>query len=205
MTEIKFDSAALKANRNPLRRTGSSLGGQFYRINKFAGNPDDVQKCLKVHQDGDKELYITRPIARVKVTPNDIFSVEFIRDAIGNNVVVLNKGANNEARITLEALSSNGDVFLKSTEENIAKAIASPDNKNLIFKDPDDIVNLANQFNRDEIARIDALVDKLKNEKNNLIQTINNNNDRARQYKDEMAKDPANDNVIIAGHIETEA
>ena len=38
MTEIKFDSAALKANRNPLRRTGSSLGGQFYRINKFAGN-----------------------------------------------------------------------------------------------------------------------------------------------------------------------
>ena len=94
---------------------------------------------------------------------------------------------------------------MKSTEENIAKAIASPDNKNLIFKDPDDIVNLANQFNRDEIARIDALVEKLKNEKNNLIQTINNNNDRARQYKDEMAKDPASDTVIVAGHIETEA
>lgn len=205
MGEIKFDSAALKANRNPLRRTGSCFGGQFYRINKFAETPDDVQKCLKIHQDGDKELYITRPIARVKVTPNDIFSVQFVTDALGNNVVVLNGGDKSEARVTLETLDSNGDVFLKSTDDNIAKAISDPSNKNLIFKDPDDIVNMANNFNRDEIARIDALIEKLKNAKNNLKQAIDNNNDRARQYKAEMAKDPANDSVVIAGHIETEA
>lgn len=205
MPKIEFDSAALKANRNPLRRSGSNLGGQFYRIKKYAVDDTAGEKIAKIAAAGNKDLCLNRGIARIKIDANDIFSVRFGRDGDDNNIVILNEGDDSEARVTLQTLEDTGSPFLDANDENISRALKSPNTKNIIFANPDDIVDKVNALNENEIARIDAMISQLQKAKNLLNQTIKNNYDRAQNYKNELRNDSKGDTVVIAGHVETEA
>lgn len=204
MTKVEFDAAVLKTNRANLRHTGSSLGGQFYRVGKYAINDSYGELIAKVVAGGNKDLCLNRGITRFKISANDIHSVSFENQGDGTPSVIINKGDDNAAIIPMSTVETDGSAYLPATDENLAKAIANPKAKNLIFANPDDIVDKVNQFNMNEVARIDSLIQTLTNAKNTILQTIKNNNDRAQEYKQQLHDKPSSETLIV-GHGEVEA
>jgi hypothetical protein len=93
--------------------------------------------------------------------------------------------------------ASNG-IFLQPTEETIGKALNEND-RNLIFSNPDSIVDIVNTYNRHEITRIDNLITMLQNARNSLTQTIENNTKRALDYKKELHADNGSAHVTVVG------
>lgn len=204
MTEVKFDAAVLKANRSNLRQSGSSLGGQFYRVAKYAINDEYGEKIAKINANGNKDLCLNRGISRFKINANDIHSVSFENQGDGTPSVIINKGDETAAIIPMSTIQADGSAYLPATEENLAKALSNPKAKNIIFANPDDIVDKVNQYNLNEVARIDALIAELTTAKNSITQTIESNLKRAQEYKSQLRTKPSNETLIV-GHAEIDA
>ena len=48
------------------------------------------------------------------------------------------------------------------------------------------MVDIVNRYNQNAMARIDSLIQQLTKAKNNIVQTFENNNKRAMEYKKEL-------------------
>lgn len=203
--EVKFNATVMENNRKRLNNVGSSFGGKFFRIGKYQFNDNYGVIINQVHNAGNVDLCLNRDLQRFKVDGFDIHKVEFKTAPDGTSCVYINEDDKNSKGENLGAVlpvSTIAIPFKPATDTEISKAIENPANKNIIFADPDNIANQANQYNLNEIARIDAMIEMLNKAKNVLIQTNENNTKRAQEYKKQLNSDGVHAEANIVGHVE---
>lgn len=202
--KVTVDAAVLRGNRMELSNIGGALGGRFFRLGKYAIDDEYGNLISQVRNGGNKDLCLNRGINRFAVRGFDIHSVSFKNAGDGTPCVFINEGDKNARGEDMSAVCPVGArnrPFTDATEETIGKALETQD-RNLIFADPDGIVDIVNRYNQNEIARIDRLVQELTKAKNNIIQTIDNNTKRALEYKKELRdSNKSVDQVSIVGTV----
>ena len=176
--KVKIDAAVLRGNRMELSNIGGTLGGRFFRLNKHAIDDEYGNLIAQIRNTGNKELCLNRGINR--------YAIQNAGD--GTPCVFINEGDKNSRGEDMSAVCPVGNrnrPFTEASEESIGEAIESQ-RRDLIFADPDGVVDIVNRYNQNEMARIDSLIQQLTKAKNNIVQTIENNNKRAMEYKKEL-------------------
>lgn len=201
-TEVKVDCEVIKNNRNKLSNIGGSFGGKFFRVHRYALNDKYGEIIANVRNENNKDICLNRGINRFKIDGFDIHSMSLKEAGDGTSCVFINEGDKDATGHDMSVVCPVGAVsnglFLQPTEETIGKALNEND-RNLIFSNPDSIVDIVNTYNRHEITRIDNLITMLQNARNSLTQTIENNTKRALDYKKELHADNGSAHVTVVG------
>lgn len=205
--KVKIDAAVLRGNRMELSNIGGTLGGRFFRLNKHAIDDEYGNLIAQIRNTGNKELCLNRGINRYAIQGFDIHRIEFKNAGDGTPCVFINEGDKNSRGEDMSAVCPVGNrnrPFTEASEESIGEAIESQ-RRDLIFADPDGVVDIVNRYNQNEMARIDSLIQQLTKAKNNIVQTIENNNKRAMEYKKELRDSSKTvTSVSIVGSINVE-
>jgi hypothetical protein len=205
-TTVTVDATVLANNRSKLGNIGAALGGRFFRIGKYALNDEYGEIIAQVRNSGNKDLCLNRGINRFKIDGFDIHSVNFKNAGDGSPCVFINEGdrnANGEDVSAVCQINNSTSPFLQANEESIGRAI-NEKNRNLIFADPDNIVDIVNRYNSNEVSRIEGLIQILQTAKNSVLQTIENNNKRAQEYKKQLRDSASTAHVTMVGRVEAD-
>ena len=205
MSEIKvgMDLKVLADNRNALSLLGASLGAKYFRIEKNAINDTYNQIIENIRNAGNKDLALNRPLCRFSLSGYDIHSLVYKNAGDGTPSVFINEEDKSIDGHRMGVVCPMGqEPFKPADEDVIAKALTTND-KNMIFAQPDAIVDAVNQYNVNELARIDSMISMLNTAKNSITQTIKNNNSRVDEYKKQRAASN-NAHVTLSGISVTE-
>lgn len=206
MNEVKLEvnAAVVASHRQVLANIGKSFGGQFWRASQEDTNLTQARDVLDSESNNNLDLVLNRSPRRFKAAGTDIVAVEIGTDAQGASMVYLNRGRKitlpNGKEISQEAIipvSSDMRIDADATSDAVLKQALDGDRTKL-FADPNTIVEKINILNDNEIARIDALMTRLKSWREAIVNTKNSNIQKARKYMQEKTSSSIDVNVTVS-------
>ena len=205
MNEVKLEvnAAVVASHRQVLANIGKSFGGQFWRASQEDTNLTQARDVLDSESNNNLDLVLNRSPRRFKANGTDIVAVEIGTDAQGASMVYLNRGRKKvigNTEFSQEAIipvSSDMRIDADASSDGVLKQALDGDRTKL-FADPNTIVEKLNTLNDNEIARIDALMDRLKKWREMIVNTKNSNIEKARKYIQERTASPVDVAVSVS-------
>lgn len=205
MNEVKLEvnAAVVASHRQVLANIGKSFGGQFWRASQEDTNLTQARDVLDSESNNNLDLVLNRSPRRFKANGTDIVAVEIGTDAQGASMVYLNRGrkkviGNKEfSQEAIIPVSSDMRIDADASSDGVLKQALDGDRTKL-FADPNTIVEKLNTLNDNEIARIDALMDRLKKWREMIVNTKNSNIEKARKYIQERTASPVDVAVSVS-------
>lgn len=146
-------NVVVAANRKPISLLGANLGTQYFNAEIRAGILNFEEQKMQISQAGDIDFFLNRTPRRYRMTGHEVLGVSVGEDGTGAPKVYLNKGTDAEVSIPISAdMSSVGKV----DDDAIGKALHG--DKSIIFSDPKKLAAILNQYNNDEIKRLEAII-----------------------------------------------
>ena len=205
MNEVKLEvnAAVVASHRQVLANIGKSFGGQFWRATQEDTNPLQAREVIDSENNNNLDLVLNRSPRRFKVNGTDIVAVEIGIDAQGASMVYLNRGRKKvvgDKEFSQEAtipVSSDMRIDSDATVDGVLKQALDGDRTKL-FADPNVLVEKLNALNDNEITRIDALMAKLKKQREMIVNTKNSNIEKARKYMQEKTSSSVDVTVHVS-------
>lgn len=185
MSEININIQSEVARHRVPTSMAFALGGrQFCKPEAVVCVKNFDQKVEDNSRLGNIEILPCRAPRRFRVKTFDVLKAEakFVREQPG---VLLNEGMEGGAEVFLPFDQANGQ-FGKFTSDAFEKALRGED-PNIVFADIKSAVEEANNYNRDEIARIERAIAMLNDSKQKITSAIAENNTKAKTYLQELA------------------
>lgn len=183
MAEININiQGEVARHRIPTSQAFSLGGRQFCKpeavvcIKKFDQEVEDNKNHANLG------LLPSRAPMRFRVKTHDVVSAK-VTTVRGQAGVLLNEGIDG-AEIFLPYDQNNGQ-FGKLTKDALEKALRKED-PNIVFSDVKSTVEETNNYNRDEIVRIDNLIARLNDCKQKILSAIAENEAKAKMYLQEI-------------------
>lgn len=186
MVEVNLQTVVAN-NRAPISLMGSGLGTQFFQVDPRESWPNHAEDKARVIAEGNVELIVNRSPMRYRMVGKDIMNVSIETNVSGQAVLVINKHADNclEADVTIP-IGKDMSKCSAITKEALKQALHG--DKSKIFADPQKLATVLNDLNRQEIARIDGLINILQKAKQGCESAITENEKKATDYKAEVVK-----------------
>jgi hypothetical protein len=205
MNEVKLEvnAAVVASHRRALSNIGKTFGGQYWRPSQEDTNIRQAQDVLESESNNNLDLVLNRSPRRFKANGTDIVAVEVGEDAQGASMVFINRGREKvvgDKKFSQEAtipISSEMRIDADASSEVILRQALEGDRTKL-FADPNSLVEKLNILNDNEIARIDALVGRLKKWREMIVNTKNSNIEKARRYTQERTAAPVDLSVSVS-------
>lgn len=175
------NQTVIENNRKTFQMMGSTLGTGIFQVESRSCDADYERRKLEATQGGNIDLFLNREIKRIRIVSHNVVKVGIDEDAQGAAYVGIETDSNKKISLPIAAdFSHVGDV----TTDALRNAIKG--DNNIIFNNPDKLVESVNQINRNEITRlegvrknIDAIISSLKN-------TITENEKKANDYQKQL-------------------
>ena len=202
--QLQVNAAVVASHRRVLSNVGKTFGGQFFRANQEDTNPAHAQEVLNSESNNNLDLVTNRSPRRFKVVGTDIVSIEIGEDAQGASMVYINRGRKKQFadkvydQSAIIPVSNDMRIDSDPNDDAILREALNGD-KSKLFADPNSVVEKLNILNDNEIARVDALIQKLQAWRKTIIDTKNSNVEKARKYTSERTANGASE---VRVHVE---
>lgn len=183
MAEINIQTEVAR-HRVPTSNFGALLGRQFCKPESVACIKDFDKIIADNANHGNLNLLPNRTPRRFRIKTFDVLSAaaKYVR---GTGGVILNEGMEGGGEVFLPYDSENKQ-FGKMTPDAVEKALKKED-PNIVFSDIKATADEMNEYNRDEIRRIDTLISSLNEAKQKINSAIAENDRKASEYLRELA------------------
>lgn len=194
MSEINVNivETTIKSNRTPLSMLGAKMFGQdVFTPQTRLFNPDYDKVLEQAKQNSNVNLALNRSPRRFSIGYITIESMATKQNAIGDVVCRLNEGTDNQIDIPL---GENSTKFGETTEEAVQNALKDKNSK-AVFSDPKDLCVILNDLNRGEIARLDAMIERLQKAKAQCVSAISANEKIVADYERQKTESKPADKI----------
>lgn len=174
-------SATIEANRKILSTIGQSLGTGIFQVEPRSCDPDFEKNKLLVQQNDDLTLMVNREIKRYHIFSHNIRTVAVGLDAQNASKVDLITDSDKKISLPITTdLTQAGKV----TDDALRAAIKG--DKNIIFANARKLCDEVNAINRNEIGRVEKLIETLQAIKSGLNNAIIANEKKANDYEKQL-------------------
>lgn len=157
-------------------------GAKFYTVEaKDIDQKFEERRNQIMANPNSPEFIANRSPRIIIVTDHTVIKQEFATDINGNNVVIFNKGANDQAEATIVAGSTS---FGLTTDSAMDDAIHG--RKVNIFADGIKTATEANRLNRAELARIEEQIKYWTSKKDAVTSAIASNSKKVQEYQNSL-------------------
>lgn len=194
---VDIDVDAVSRNRSRIIGLGGMLGAKYFKIGAIGVYPKFEDKKRENELNGSLDFMPNRTPRRFEVRDYDVFGQIIETDADGTTKVVFNPGTAEEAKAALIDGSAN---FNDTSESAIQSALSG---SNVIFANGMKLVEKANDYNRNELARLDSFIRSLQDMRASIVSTIDHNTKRANAYETEILNSKPKQVPVTSGGAPT--
>lgn len=178
--ESNVNMTVVEKNRKQISSLGCLLGGKYFTIGCVESYPDFTKRKIDNDSNGSLDFMPNRTPRRFVVRNYDVIGQTIKTGADGSTTVVFNPGLDTEAKA---AVIAGNTPFGVPTEEAVQEALSGQKH---IFANGEELTKIANEYNQNEIARLNAFIKELTKMRDGLISTIKNNSDQAKAYTQQI-------------------
>lgn len=174
-------------NRKMLQAMGSTLGTSVFQVEARSCDAEFEKNKLNSMQNGGIDLVINREIKRFRLVSHNVEGVNVEIDAQDAPYVGIH--LDNEKKISLPFatdFSRIGEV----SDSALREALKGDQNK--FFCNARKIADAANALNRNEVVRLNTLIENLQNQVKSLNSCIADNERKANEYEQQMLNSTPN-------------
>lgn len=169
--------SAVEQRRQPIGTLGSNLGGAYFTVGAKETWPKFQESKIAIEQNGNNDLIINRSPRRFAISDHLILEQKVeVNDIDGTVSVVFNPNTKDEARA---AVVAGGTGYGIATGDAVNKALRGED---CIFVDATGLCKKANELNKNELTRVEALIKALESQRDAIKSTIAANKEKADLY-----------------------
>lgn len=205
MEEININ-VAVANNRQPISLVGSHLGGKINKVQVADCWPEFTKAQNDAKASGD--LCLSRTPYRFKIYSEDIMNMS-IEGGFAGPVIAVNKKPDGTSTVSIPI--SNGMAQFDNVDTTAVTAAIKGDSSK-VFADISKLAAALNANNAIEVKRIEQLINKLEKMKTQIQSTIADNERKAKEYEDQVARStvsdikstPVDGSTVIVGSVETD-
>lgn len=184
MTPIEMDNV-LNPIRGQVMNISRTLptGAQYFTVEAVdADKTFEERKQQILSNPKTPDLIMNRGPRVIVMKGHSVITQAFDQDIDGNNVVIFNKGLNDETRA---AIVAGGTTFGQTTDNAMGDAIRG---ELRIFADGIKTATKANALNQNELDRWQAEKTRIERYMDTIRSAIASNKKKAEDYKEQLAK-----------------
>ena len=186
MTQVEIDNL-LNPIRGQVMNISRALptGAQYFTVAANDVDKKFVERKQQIESNPTSPEIITNRGPRVIVMRgHSVVSQDFAQDVDGNNVVIFNKGQEDETKAPI-IVSGSASTFGQTTDDAMKDALRG---ETRIFADGIKTATKANMLNQNELARWEAMKKLCESYCDTLRSAIASNKKKAEDYKEAILK-----------------
>lgn len=197
MEKQSINIRVVEDNRVSIASFGKLYGHRVYKAAKIPCALDFNARLREAQEN--KGLTTNRTPFRYKIIPIDITGLNLEKDIDGSNVIVINKGQVDKSgeSIEIRCPMENNKFTTDVTVDNIVDALDQKNGMPTYFANARKLVEALNPSNKNEIARIEALIQDLSKMKEMITKTTQYNVDNVNDYFKQLDREKSQVQVNV--------